>query len=346
MTPARRLWTLFEPLHAVTYFAPEGRAAFEAAGLRGFWRGYFASRSAPLGHTPAAVTTALYANFAPRMVERAIPSVWELAAPEQALAARLEGSVAALSRLLDGGPVEESASLLQTVADLAPTTGRALGAANAALPWPDEPLAVLWQAATVLRELRGDGHVLAQLAVGLDGLSTMVLRAGHDLSRDALQPNRGWTDDEWSASAAALTDRGLLGPDGLITPAGVAHAARRRDPHRRAGPGALDTGRPAGRRAVRRARRPPGRCRADRAATGQPDRSAGPRSEGLTRSPRAAQAFVTASARAAPAGSPARSWSGRPRSSCGPRSRGATAARAPRPRRRGRASASRVHLGS
>jgi helix-turn-helix protein len=215
------MWTLFEPLHAVTYFAPEGRAAFEAAGLRGFWRGYFASRSAPLGHAPAAVTIALYANFAPRMVERAIPSVWELAAPDEALAARLEGSVAALSRLLDGQDVDEAASLLQSVAASAATSGRALGAANAALPWPDEPLAVLWQAATVLRELRGDGHVLAQLSVGLDGLSTMVLRSGHDLAREALQPNRGWTDDEWTACAESLTARGLLGPDGRITPAGV-----------------------------------------------------------------------------------------------------------------------------
>ena len=215
------MWTLFEPLHAVTYFAPEGRAAFEAAGLRGFWRGYFASRSAPLGLAPAAVTVALYANFAPRMVERAIPSVWELATPAEALAARLDGSVAALARLLGGQDVDEAAAILQTVAARAPTSGRALGAANAALPWPDEPLAVLWQAATVLRELRGDGHVLAQLAVGLDGLATMVLRSGHDLDRDALQPNRGWTDDEWTASAEALTGRGLLGPDGRITPAGV-----------------------------------------------------------------------------------------------------------------------------
>jgi hypothetical protein len=222
MSPARTIWTLFEPLHAVTYFAPEGRTAFEAAGLRGFWRGYFASRSAPLGLAPVAVTTALFANFAPRMVERAIPSVWHLASPEQALSARLEGSVAALSRLLDGADVSEAATLLQSVAAGAPTSGRALGAANAALPWPDEPLAVLWQAATVLRELRGDGHVLAQLAVGLDGLSTMVLRAGHDLEREALQPNRGWTDDEWIAAADSLAARGLLGPDGRITPAGVA----------------------------------------------------------------------------------------------------------------------------
>jgi hypothetical protein len=215
VTPARQHWTLFEPLHAVTYFTPEGRAAFEAAGFRGFWRGYFAGRSAPLGPAPAAVTTALYANFAPRMVERAIPSIWDLASPEAALQARLAGSTAALRRLLDGLPgLEEAADLLREVASSAPTCGRALGAANAALPWPDEPLAELWHASTVLRELRGDGHVLAQVAVGLDGLSTMVLRCGHDMTREALQPHRGWNDAEWETAGGALTERGLLGPDG------------------------------------------------------------------------------------------------------------------------------------
>jgi hypothetical protein len=222
VTPARRYWTLFEPLHAVTYFTPEGRAAFEAAGFRGFWRGYFAGRSAPLGLAPAAVTTALYAGFAPSMVERAIPSIWDLAPPEAALEARLAGSVAALARLLDGIPgVEEAADLLCEVARSAPTSGRALGAANAALPWPEEPLGELWQAATVLRELRGDGHVLAQLAVGLDGLSTMVLRCGRDMSREVLQPNRGWGDLEWEVAGTALVERGLLGPGGRTTDAGL-----------------------------------------------------------------------------------------------------------------------------
>jgi hypothetical protein len=43
------MWTLFEPIHAVTYFTPEARSAYEQAGLRGFWRGYFAGRAAPLG---------------------------------------------------------------------------------------------------------------------------------------------------------------------------------------------------------------------------------------------------------------------------------------------------------
>lgn len=227
MTPARHLWTLFEPLHAVTYFTAEPRAAFEAAGYRGFWRGYFAGRSAPLGLAPAAVSTALYAGFAPSMVGRAIPSIWDLAPPEAALEARLDGSVAVLGRLLAGVPgIEETADLLREVARGAPTGGRALGAANASLPWPEEPLAELWQAATVLRELRGDGHVLAQLAVGLDGLTTMVLRCGHDMTRQVLQPNRGWGDLEWHVAGEGLIERGLLDRDGRITAAGLDTLAR------------------------------------------------------------------------------------------------------------------------
>jgi hypothetical protein len=222
VTPARHLWTIFEPLHAVTYFTAEGMEAFQAAGFRGFWRGYFAGRSAPLGLAPAAVTTALYGNFAPQMVERAIPSIWDLASPEVALDARRSGSVAALTRLFGDLPgLEEAAAILRSVAETAPTSGRALGAANAALPWPDEPVDVLWQAATTLRELRGDGHLVGQLAVGLGGIDTIALRCAHDMPRDLMQLARGWTDDEWAAADSRLTDRGLLGADGRISDDGL-----------------------------------------------------------------------------------------------------------------------------
>ncbi|HET9895972.1 MAG TPA: hypothetical protein VFQ44_13680 [Streptosporangiaceae bacterium] len=98
---ARLMWTLTEPVHALTYFAPEARSAFEDAGLRGFWRGYFAGRAAPLGRVTAGPVIASFFNFAPQMVARALPSVWELASPEQALRARQAGAVAALHRLLD-----------------------------------------------------------------------------------------------------------------------------------------------------------------------------------------------------------------------------------------------------
>ena len=91
---ARAMWTLFEPVHAVIYFAPEARGAFEEARLRGFWRGYFAGRAAPLGPAGAAVVTASFFNFSPAFVARAIPAVWELISPEEALRVRAAGAAA------------------------------------------------------------------------------------------------------------------------------------------------------------------------------------------------------------------------------------------------------------
>ena len=64
---ARAMWTLFEPVHAVTYFAPEARAAFEEAGLRGFWRGYFAGRAAPLGPVGRGGRDRVVLQFRPRL---------------------------------------------------------------------------------------------------------------------------------------------------------------------------------------------------------------------------------------------------------------------------------------
>ncbi len=80
------MWTLFEPVHALTYFAPEARSAFEQAGLRGFWRGYFAGRAAPLGPVTAAPVVASFYNFAPSMVARALPAAWDMISPAEALA--------------------------------------------------------------------------------------------------------------------------------------------------------------------------------------------------------------------------------------------------------------------
>ena len=234
---ARVMWTLFEPIHAVTYFAPEARAAFEEAGLRGFWRGYFAGRAAPLGPTGAAVVTASFFNFAPAFVARAIPAVWDLTAPEDALATRLAGAQAALSTLLAGHEEEAAAAadLLWLAIGELDFSGRVLAAANAALPVPDGESAVresavrgsaglaqLWQAATVLREHRGDGHFAALAAADIDGCEAVALRGCMDLRREDLQPVRGWTDEQWDNALAGLADRGWVGPDGRLTNAGQA----------------------------------------------------------------------------------------------------------------------------
>jgi hypothetical protein len=226
---ARRMWTLFEPVHVISYFAAEARDAFVAAGLRGFWRGYFAGRAAPLGRVGPAPVIAAFCSFAHAMVTRALPAVWDLISPADALAVREAGAVAALRRLLGLGLSEPASDevgaaarqLADAAADL-DIVGRVLGAANSALPVPDEPLARLFHAATVLREHRGDGHIAALVAADIDGCESVVLRVGVDLatgggghvapsaSREWIQPARGWTDAEWAAAATRLAARGLV----------------------------------------------------------------------------------------------------------------------------------------
>jgi hypothetical protein len=224
---ARRLWTLYDPVHAVTYFSPEARSAFTEAGLRGFWRGYFAGRSAPLGAVAAAPVFASFFNFAPGMVSRALPAVWDLISPADALVVRQAGAVASLDRLLADADadIKLAADLLATAADGLDCAGRVLASANAALPVPDEPIARLWHAATLLREHRGDAHFAALLASDIDGCEAVVLQADKKVPREQIQPVRGWTDDEWDDAAARLVTRGLLTEDGRQTPQGEALTA-------------------------------------------------------------------------------------------------------------------------
>jgi hypothetical protein len=195
---ARRMWTAFEPYHALIYFAPEARDAFKAIGLRGYWMGYFASRAAPLGPVPAPVVTAAFYNFAPRVVERAIPDAWTFASPDQIIATRLGAADCALRRLLgddtDSPSVAAAAALAREAVEGCSVHGRPLFAAYTVLPWPEPPYLTLWHAATLLREHRGDGHVVALLSAGVDECEAHhTLVAGGKVPREIVQPNRGWT---------------------------------------------------------------------------------------------------------------------------------------------------------
>jgi len=221
--PARALWRRLEPIHVVTYFTAECREANTATGLRGFWMGYFGTRAAPLGSVGPGVVEAAFFGFAPRMVRRAIPDAWSFAAPDRILAVRRRAAAQALRRLapsVDDGDV--AAVSLRRVVDHAADSGRVLFAANRDLGPPDDPVENLWWLATCLREHRGDGHVAALTAAGLDGCEAHVLFAAEALVPDeVLRDNRGWTPDEWRQATERLTRRGLLDEHG-ITEAGRA----------------------------------------------------------------------------------------------------------------------------
>lgn len=220
---ARRFFDRFEPVHAVTYFAPEARAALDGLGYRGFWMGYFAARSAPLGIAPREVVTAIFYNFAPERVAKALPAAWQIAGPEAALHARQESALAALRRygLRNDENVCVAAELAGKAARGAPLDGRPLFAANLALPWPDDPLAALWHATTLLREHRGDAHVAVLAASGISGRESNVLHAAAGgVPRDYIARTRDYDEAAWLAHEERLTERGLLDGEGSLTAAG------------------------------------------------------------------------------------------------------------------------------
>ena len=221
---SRRFFHRFEPVHAVTYFAPEARAALDGLGYRGFWMGYFAARSAPLGRVPAEVVTATFYNFAPERVAKAMTGAWAVAGPDSALLARHESAVAALRRygVDDCESVRTAAELAGRAAKHAGVDGRPLFAANRALPWPDEPVLALWHALTLLREHRGDTHVAVLIAEGISGRESNVLHtAAGRVPREYMMRARDYDDDSWREHEIALAARGLLDDEGALTASGT-----------------------------------------------------------------------------------------------------------------------------
>jgi hypothetical protein len=173
-----RMFELVEPIATVT-FSTGPDEAFLALGMRNYWDGYFAGRAAPLGMAPASVVHAVFYNFADGEVARHIPWVWGKTTPQEAIAVRQRSSTAALRQMIgevaDSPGLTRAADLATRAALSAPTEGRALYAGLRALDVPEEPVARLWHAATLLREHRGDGHNAALIAHGIGGTEAHVL---------------------------------------------------------------------------------------------------------------------------------------------------------------------------
>ncbi len=218
MPTAREWWLALEPVHAVVYFDEGCRASMADLGLRGFWMGYFAGRAAPLGPVGPEVVAATFFNFAPGMVARALPDAWAIAGPDGVWAARRVGAAAALRRF--ASDVDElaarAAPLLARPVAAASGAGRPLFAATRATSRSDDPVEALWHACSCMREHRGDGHVAALTASGLDAVEALVLFAASEgLPESLFLAARGWSADEWAAAGARLAARGLVGAQGI-----------------------------------------------------------------------------------------------------------------------------------
>ena len=240
MTVKRTFWQAIEVIHDVVYFAPDTKQRYEAIGLKGYWMGYVASRSAALGTPPPEVVVALFHGFAPRLIHRAIPDAWSMASRDDVLAARIDLARDALRPGLAEADVERLAKEVTAIWTSLDFAGKGLAAAHTSLPIPDDPVGRLWHAATILREYRGDCHVAILTAAGLDGAAANALAVADGRVGPNQRERRGWTEDEWAEAYERLRSRGWTDEAGTITDTGRAARSQIEDATDRVSAGSFD----------------------------------------------------------------------------------------------------------
>jgi hypothetical protein len=228
---ARRLGSVLEPVVGQVYFSPECHANYAALGFdpsRGDADGvalpdgpaYFASRGSLLGQVPGHVIAAAFGVFSAAVVVPAVELAWTRTDAATIRAARADGAVGQLRRLLGDRPagVERAVALLSRAAEPLPVNGRPLAAGIAALDVPEDPLAAAWHLGDFLREYRGDCHNAAWVAAGLSATDIGLLtELSWGMPIRTYSRTRGWTVEEFDASEHHLRDLGHLDGVGADT---------------------------------------------------------------------------------------------------------------------------------
>jgi hypothetical protein len=232
---ARRLRNAVEPVAAGVYFAPEAHAEYAALGFepgpnlaskdgieRPELKSYFTSRGASLGHVPGEVVAAAFGCFNPKVVVPAVAAGWQVTNRDDVLAARERGATAMLQRVLGDQPegLGRATDLLRRAAAAPPWAGHAISSGLRSLGFPGTPLGDLWRAADLVREHRGDSHVIAWAVAGADAVEVLLLTEQYwGVPARSYAPSRAWTDADMDAGFERLQRRGLMSGE-QITDAG------------------------------------------------------------------------------------------------------------------------------
>lgn len=236
---ARDLAASLEPVAGQVYFAPECHRGYEALGFAGSpaesggvampdGSAYFCSRGSVLGQVPGEVVAAAFGVFNPAVVVPLVAEGWTRTSAEAIGEARTEGAIGQLARILGPRPdgLTRATELLQRATDPLRPEGRPLYAGLLALGLPGEPLGDAWRLTDLLREYRGDAHVVAWSAAGFDGTEISLLTELYwGLPLRTYTRTRAWSTGDLDAAEARLEQRDLVA-DGAFTAEG---RARRED---------------------------------------------------------------------------------------------------------------------
>jgi hypothetical protein len=233
---ARRLRNAVEPVAAGVYFAPEAHKAYQALGFGGSpvtqdgvarpdLKAYFTSRGACMGQVPGEVVAAAFGCFNPKAVVPAVTAGWQITSRQDILHARERAATEMLQRVLSDQPegLGRVTGLLRRAAAVAPWAGRSIYGGLCSLGFPGHPLGEMWRAADLLREHRGDSHVIAWATGGADAVEILLLtEQWWGLPARSYTPSRGWTGADMDAGFGRLQARGLMSDSEQLTDAGRA----------------------------------------------------------------------------------------------------------------------------
>jgi hypothetical protein len=222
-----------EPIVAQVYFSPECHRAYEALGFDGSsgardgvelpdGPAYFTSRGSLLGQVRGSVVAAAFGVFNPEVVVPCVELGWQRTDAATICAARTEGGVAQLRRIVGDDPhgLDRANELLARAVEPLRPEGRTLFAGLCALGVPDDPLTALWRRGDMLREYRGDSHIAAWVSAGLDATEIGLLTELYwGLALRSYARTRAWTAEQFDAATERLEAKGWIA-DGGFTAAG------------------------------------------------------------------------------------------------------------------------------
>lgn len=225
-SPARLLRDAVEPIATIGWWAQAAGDEFESLGLD-FFGGYVWGRAASLGgDAELSTVVSAFGVFDAALLAAVLGDARPIVSQADMLASRERGAVAGLAAAT--GSVD---------ADLIASAGQRLGAAMAdvdgtarpffnglrALPAPSDPHGALWRAAEMFREHRGDGHLAACVAAGLDQVEMNVLtELWLDYPVGEYSGTRGFAPERLREAVATLRASGWIDGDDALTPDGRA----------------------------------------------------------------------------------------------------------------------------
>lgn len=227
--PARALAAALEPVTGQVYFSPECHTNYERLGFapsRGEFNGvmapdgpaYFTSRGSLMGQVQGHVVAAAFAVFNPAVVVPSVAHGWSITDAATVFAARDDGGIGQLVRLLGDAPVgaERARDLLRRATEPLRPEGRPLFAGLLSQKVPDSLVGEIWRLGDMLREYRGDSHTAAWISAGFTACEIGVVSELYwGLPVRSYSRTRGWTDDDYAAAIARLERDGLVAGDAL-----------------------------------------------------------------------------------------------------------------------------------